>query len=86
MLEGRDPPRRVPAPGSGGKPATSRYAARKGPAARLPGVAQRIADAASARGPRARYLLPVSSRALVGLMTRLPELAPPDRAKSLAAR
>ena len=48
-------------------------------------VARRIADASEATKPKARYLLPASSRALVGVMTRLPSRAA-DRAKLLAAR
>jgi NAD(P)-dependent dehydrogenase (short-subunit alcohol dehydrogenase family) len=48
-------------------------------------VARRIADAAEARSPRARYLLPASSRVLVGVMGALPDGAA-DRAKRLAAR
>jgi NAD(P)-dependent dehydrogenase (short-subunit alcohol dehydrogenase family) len=48
-------------------------------------VASRIADAAEAGNPRARYLLPASSKLLVGLMTRLPDGAA-DRAKLLATR
>ena len=48
-------------------------------------VARRIADASEAARPRARYLLPASSKALVGVMTRLPSRAA-DRAKLLAAR
>ena len=48
-------------------------------------VARRIADAATARNPKARYLLPASSKLLVALMTTLPD-GGADRAKSLAAR
>jgi len=48
-------------------------------------VARRIADAAEARSPKARYLLPASSRVLVGVMGALPDGAA-DRAKRLAAR
>jgi NADP-dependent 3-hydroxy acid dehydrogenase YdfG len=43
-------------------------------------VARRIADAATARRPKARYLLPASSRVLVGTMGVLPSGAA-DRAK-----
>ncbi len=43
-------------------------------------VARRIADAATARRPKARYLLPASSRVLVGTMGALPSGAA-DRAK-----
>ena len=43
-------------------------------------VARRIADAATARRPRARYLLPASSKVLVGAMNALPDGAA-DRAK-----
>jgi NADP-dependent 3-hydroxy acid dehydrogenase YdfG len=48
-------------------------------------VARRIADAATAGRPKARYLLPASSKVLVGLMTRLPDRSA-DRAKLLAGR
>jgi NAD(P)-dependent dehydrogenase (short-subunit alcohol dehydrogenase family) len=48
-------------------------------------VAQRIADAATARNPRARYMLPASSKVMVALMTALPD-GGADRAKRLAAR
>lgn len=48
-------------------------------------VARRIADAAEAGNPRARYLLPLSSKLLVGVMNTLPDGAA-DRAKGLAAR
>jgi NAD(P)-dependent dehydrogenase (short-subunit alcohol dehydrogenase family) len=48
-------------------------------------VARRIADAAEARKPKARYLLPQSSKLLVGVMTTLPDGAA-DRAKGFAAR
>jgi NAD(P)-dependent dehydrogenase (short-subunit alcohol dehydrogenase family) len=48
-------------------------------------VARQIARAVESRNPRARYLLPASSKVLVGLMTRLPDGAA-DRAKRLAAR
>ena len=48
-------------------------------------VARRIADIAEARSPRARYLLPASSRILVGVMNALPD-GGADRAKRLAAR
>ena len=48
-------------------------------------VARRIADAAESDNPKARYLLPLSSRLLVGLMGNLPDGAA-DRAKRLAAR
>src|SRR5439155_5324570 len=48
-------------------------------------VGRQIADAAESNRPKARYLLPASSRVLVGLMTRLPDGAA-DRAKRLAAR
>jgi NAD(P)-dependent dehydrogenase (short-subunit alcohol dehydrogenase family) len=48
-------------------------------------VATQIVDAAEARNPRARYLLPVGSKALVRLMTALPDGAA-DKAKTLATR
>jgi NAD(P)-dependent dehydrogenase (short-subunit alcohol dehydrogenase family) len=48
-------------------------------------VAQRIADAATARNPKARYVLPASSKVMVALMTALPD-GGADRAKRLAAR
>lgn len=48
-------------------------------------VARRIADVAETDNPRARYLLPASSRVLVRLMNTLPAGAA-DRAKRLAAR
>jgi NAD(P)-dependent dehydrogenase (short-subunit alcohol dehydrogenase family) len=48
-------------------------------------VARQIVHAVESRRPKARYLLPVSSKVLVGLMTRLPDGAA-DRAKRLAAR
>jgi NAD(P)-dependent dehydrogenase (short-subunit alcohol dehydrogenase family) len=48
-------------------------------------VARQIADAAEAGKPKARYLLPASSKILVGLMTRLPDRSA-DRAKLLAGR
>ena len=48
-------------------------------------VARRIADAAQAGNPRARYLLPASSKILVGVMSSLPDGAA-DRAKRLATR
>ncbi len=48
-------------------------------------VARRIADASEGASPRARYVLPASSRVLVSLMTTLPDRAA-DRAKALAAR
>jgi NAD(P)-dependent dehydrogenase (short-subunit alcohol dehydrogenase family) len=43
-------------------------------------VGERIADAAEAANPRARYMLPVSGRILVGVMGALPDGAA-DRAK-----
>jgi NAD(P)-dependent dehydrogenase (short-subunit alcohol dehydrogenase family) len=48
-------------------------------------VARQIADAAAASRPKARYLLPGSSKVLVGLMTRLPDRSA-DRAKLFAGR
>jgi short-subunit dehydrogenase len=48
-------------------------------------VARRIADAAEAGSPKARYLLPASSKFLVALMNALPD-GGADRAKRLAAR
>lgn len=48
-------------------------------------VARQIADAAAAGKPKARYLLPASSKVLVGLMTRLPDRSA-DRAKLFAGR
>jgi NAD(P)-dependent dehydrogenase (short-subunit alcohol dehydrogenase family) len=48
-------------------------------------VGRQIVEAAEARNPRARYLLPVSSKALVHLMSALPSGAA-DRAKALATR
>jgi NAD(P)-dependent dehydrogenase (short-subunit alcohol dehydrogenase family) len=48
-------------------------------------VARRIADAAEAASPRARYLLPASSRVLVHVMGALPD-GVADRAKRLVAR
>jgi NAD(P)-dependent dehydrogenase (short-subunit alcohol dehydrogenase family) len=48
-------------------------------------VARLIARAVESRNPRARYLLPASSRVLLGLMAMLPDAAA-DRAKRLAAR
>jgi NAD(P)-dependent dehydrogenase (short-subunit alcohol dehydrogenase family) len=48
-------------------------------------VARQIAEAATAGKPKSRYLLPASSKVLVGLMTRLPDRAA-DRAKLLAGR
>jgi hypothetical protein len=48
-------------------------------------VGRQIVEAAEARNPRARYLLPVSSKALVRVMTTLPDKAA-DRAKALATR
>lgn len=48
-------------------------------------VATLIADAAEARNPRPRYVLPASSRLLVSIMTNLPDRLA-DRAKNLAAR
>jgi NAD(P)-dependent dehydrogenase (short-subunit alcohol dehydrogenase family) len=48
-------------------------------------VGRQIVEAVEARNPRARYLLPVSSKALVHLMTALPAGAA-DRAKALATR
>lgn len=48
-------------------------------------VARRIADAATASSPKARYVLPASSKVLVGFMTTLPDGAA-DRAKRLAVR
>jgi NAD(P)-dependent dehydrogenase (short-subunit alcohol dehydrogenase family) len=48
-------------------------------------VGRQIVEAAEARNPRARYLLPVSSKALVRVMTALPDKAA-DRAKALATR
>ena len=48
-------------------------------------VARQIGRAVESRNPKARYLLPASSKMLVGVMTRLPDGAA-DRAKRLAAR
>jgi NAD(P)-dependent dehydrogenase (short-subunit alcohol dehydrogenase family) len=48
-------------------------------------VGRQIVDAAEVRNPRARYLLPMSSKALVRVMTSLPDKAS-DRAKALATR
>ncbi len=48
-------------------------------------VARQVVDAAEAGNPRARYLLPASSRILVGVMRRLPDRAA-DRAKRMAVR
>ena len=48
-------------------------------------VARLIADAGEAGSPRARYLMPASSKLLVGLMTTLPDRAA-DRAKRVALR
>jgi NAD(P)-dependent dehydrogenase (short-subunit alcohol dehydrogenase family) len=48
-------------------------------------VARRIADAVRARRVKARYVLPASSRVLVGVMRALPDSGA-DRAKRLATR
>lgn len=48
-------------------------------------VGRQIVEAVEARNPRARYLLPASSKALVRLMRALPDVAA-DRAKALATR
>jgi short-subunit dehydrogenase len=48
-------------------------------------VARQVVDAAEAGHPRARYLLPASSKVLVGVMRGLPDRAA-DRAKRMALR